>query len=258
MSELLSGDTAVVTGASSGNGRAIARTFAENGADIVVADIQKEPRLGGTPTHELVAEETDARAAFVNCDVSSNEDLKAAITQADEFGGIDVMVNNAGIFAHNEDLFGVDEDEYRTMMDINAKGPYFGSQFAAERMVESGGGGSIINLSSINGDLGTKSNVVYCASKGAVRVMTYALADALGPEVRVNAIHPGMIETAQIVEDYDHLEEEKRQERLDTIPMERQGRPEEIAKAALFLASDLASYVNATSLNVDGGVANTR
>jgi NAD(P)-dependent dehydrogenase (short-subunit alcohol dehydrogenase family) len=257
MADLLSGDTAVVTGASSGNGRAIARTFAENGADVVVADIQEEPRLGGTPTHELIPEETASQAAFVNCDVSSNEDLRAAIDQADEFGGIDVMVNNAGIFAHNEDLFGVDEDEYRTMMDINAKGPYFGSQYAAEKMQESGGG-NIINLSSINGDVGTRSNVVYCASKGAVRVMTYALADALGPDIRVNAIHPGMIETAQIVEDYDHLEEEKQEERLETIPLGRQGRPEEIAKAALFLASDLASYVNAASLVVDGGVVNTR
>ena len=257
MADLLNGKTAVVTGASSGNGRAIARTFAEHGADVVVADVQEEPRLGGTPTHELIAADTASNSSFVNCDVTSNEDLREAILEADEYGGIDVMVNNAGIFAHNEDLYSVDEDEYRTMMDINSKGPYFGSQFAAERMQESGGG-NIINLSSINGDIGTKSNVVYCASKGAVRVMTYALADALGPEIRVNAIHPGMIETAQIVEDYAHLEESERQDRLETIPLGRKGRPDEIAKAALFLASDLASYVTAASLTVDGGVMNTR
>jgi NAD(P)-dependent dehydrogenase (short-subunit alcohol dehydrogenase family) len=257
MADLLSGKTAVVTGASSGNGRAIARTFAEHGADVVVADVQEEPRLGGTPTHELIAADTASKSSFVNCDVTSNEDLREAILEADEYGGIDVMVNNAGIFAHNEDLYSVDEDEYRTMMDINSKGPYFGSQFAAERMQESGGG-NIINLSSINGDIGTKINVVYCASKGAVRVMTYALADALGPEIRVNAIHPGMIETAQIVEDYAHLEESERQDRLETIPLGRKGRPDEIAKAALFLASDLASYVTAASLTVDGGVMNTR
>ncbi|WP_435185574.1 SDR family oxidoreductase [Halobellus sp. EA9] len=257
MPDLLSGKAAVVTGASSGNGRAIARTFAEHGADVVVADIQEEPRLGGTPTHELIVEETSSEASFVNCDVTSNDDLRAAVKQADEYGGIDVMVNNAGVFAHNEDLFSVTESDYRKMMDINSKGAYFGSQFAAEKMQETGGG-NIINLSSINGDVGTKSNVAYCASKGAVRVMTYAMADALGPDIRVNAIHPGMIQTAQIVKDYEHLEEEKRQERLDTIPLERQGRPEEIAKAALFLASDLASYVNASSLVVDGGVKNTR
>ncbi|MFB6251961.1 MAG: SDR family oxidoreductase [Halobellus sp.] len=257
MPDLLSDKTAVITGASSGNGRAIARIFAENGADVVVADIQKEPRLGGTPTHELITEQTSSRAAYVKCDVTSNQDLRAAINQADEYGGIDVMVNNAGVFAHNEDLFNVTEEDYRTMMDVNSKGAYFGSQFAAEKMQQTGGG-NIINLSSINGDIGTKSNVAYCASKGAVKVMTYALADALGPDIRVNAIHPGMIETAQIVKDYDHLEEEQREERLDTIPLERQGHPEEIGKAALFLASDLASYVNATSLAVDGGVANTR
>ena len=257
MPELLDGKTAVVTGASSGNGRAIARTFAEHGADIVVADIREDPRLRGPPTHEVIPEETDASASFVNCDVTSNDDLRAAITEADEYGGIDVMVNNAGIFADTEDFFGVSEDEYRTMMDINAKGPFFGSQFAAEKMSESGGG-NIINLSSINGDVGTESNVAYCASKGAVRVMTYALADALGPDIRVNAIHPGMIETAQIVKDYDHLEADEEEDRLATIPLGRQGRPEEIAKAALFLASDLASYVTAASLVVDGGVVNTR
>ena len=257
MSDLLRGKTAVVTGASSGNGRAIARTFAEHGADIVVADIREEPRLGGTPTHEIIPEETDVSASFVACDVTSNDDLRAAVTEADEYGGIDVMVNNAGIFADTESLFAVTEDEYGTMMDINAKGPFFGSQFAAEKMRESGGG-NVINLSSINGDVGTESNVAYCASKGAVRVMTYALADALGPDIRVNAIHPGMIETAQIVQDYDHLEDQERRERLETIPLGRQGRPEEIAKAALFLASDLASYVTAASLTVDGGVVNTR
>jgi len=218
---------------------------------------REEPRLGGSPTHEVIREETSSDASFVNCDVTSNDDLREAVNKANEHGGLDVMVNNAGIFAHNEDLFGVTGDEYRTMMDINSKGPYFGSQLAAEKMLETGGG-NIINLSSINGDVGTKSNVAYCASKGAVRVMTYALADALGPDIRVNAIHPGMIETAQIVKDYDHLEEEKRQERLDSIPLERQGRPEEIAKAALFLTSDLASYINAASLVVDGGVVNTR
>lgn len=257
MPELLHGKTAVVTGASSGNGRAIARIFAEHGADVIVADIQEEPRLGGTPTHELINEETSAASSFVECDVTSNEDLQAAVNQGDEYGGIDVMVNNAGVFVHDEDLFGVSESEYRSMMDINTKGVYFGSQYAAKKMQESGGG-NIINLSSINGDVGTKSNVVYCASKGAVRVMTYALADALGPEIRVNAIHPGMIETAQIVEDYAHLEDDQREERLETIPLNRQGRPEEIGKAALFLASDLASYVNAASLAVDGGVRNTR
>lgn len=257
MPDLLSGKVAVVTGASSGNGREIARTFAEHGADVVVADIQKEPRLGGTPTHEVIIEETSSASSFVNCDVTSNEDIRSAVNQADEYGGIDIMVNNAGVFAHDEDLFNVTETEYRTMMDVNTKGAYFGSQFAAEKMQESGGG-NIINLSSINGDIGTRSNVVYCASKGAVRVMTYALADALGPDIRVNAIHPGMIETAQIVEDYSHLEEDKREERLESIPLGRQGRPEEIGKAALFLASDLASYVNAASLVVDGGVMNTR
>ena len=92
MADLLSGKTAVVTGASSGNGRAIARTFAEHGADVVVADVREEPRLGGTPTHELITADTASRSSFVNCDVTSNEDLRQAILEADEYGGIEGIV----------------------------------------------------------------------------------------------------------------------------------------------------------------------
>ena len=101
MSTLLKDNVAVITGGSSGNGRAIARRFASEGADIVIADIQESPREGGDPTHELIEAETEARATFVECDVTNVDDLEAAVEAAEEFGGVTVMVNNAGIF-HGE------------------------------------------------------------------------------------------------------------------------------------------------------------
>jgi NAD(P)-dependent dehydrogenase (short-subunit alcohol dehydrogenase family) len=253
---LLADKTAVVTGGSSGNGRAIALAYAREGADVVVADIREEPREGGTPTHELVEQESDARSTFVECDVTDLAQLEAAVDAADEFGGVDVMVNNAGIF-HAEEFLEVDPDTFQQMMDVNVRGVYFGSQYAARKMVDAGGG-AIVNLSSVAGLEGTGPYVSYCTSKGAVRLMTYALASALGPEgVRVNAIHPGLIETKMTTEDVPILGTEEGKQYMETIPSRRAGQPEDVADAALFLASDMADYVNGESLVVDGGMSST-
>ena len=256
MTALLDGKTAVITGGSSGNGRAIARTFADQGADIVVADIQQDPREGGEPTHELVENETEANAAFIECDVTSKSDLEEAVAAADESGGVDVMVNNAGIFGA-EEFFEVTEAEFDRMMDINVKGVFFGTQVAGERMVEQGSG-SIINLSSVAGLAGTGAYTTYCTSKGAVRLMTYATADLLGPEgVRVNAIHPGLIETKMTTEDVPILGTAEGEQFMEMIPSRRAGVPEDVADAALYLASEMSSYVNGESLVVDGGMTHT-
>lgn len=254
MSELLPDQVAVVTGASSGIGRAIARAFAENGADVVIADIRDTPREGGTPTHELITDETDSQATFVDCDVTDVENLEQTVEAADELGGLDVWVNNAGIF-RMEEFFDVTPDNYDRLMNVNAKGTFFGAQSAAKRMVQNDGG-SIINISSIAGILGSGGYVTYCTSKGAVRLLTYALAHRLGPEgVRVNAIHPGGVETA-MMQDAD-LSEEARDAFVQAIPSRRMGEPDDISGAALYLASDLASYVNGESLVVDGGYTYT-
>lgn len=256
MSDKLSGKTAVVTGGASGIGRATARQMAEEGADVVIADIREKPREAETPTHELIVEETDVQVRFSECDVGTKTDLEGVMEIADDLGGVDVMVNNAGQY-RAEDLLSVSEAEFEQLMDTNVKGTFFGIQTAAKRMLD-GEGGSIVNLSSVTGFEGYGDYVTYCATKGAVRMMTYATADALGPEgIRVNAIHPGLIDTAMTREDVPILGTEGEEEALQLIPSRRAGRPTDVADVALFLASDDSSYVNGESILVDGGLVNT-
>lgn len=249
---LLAGKVAVITGASSGNGRAIAVEFAREGADIVIADITKEPREGGVSTKELIETQTKQKALFVQCDVTNLADLEAAMNAADELGGVDIMVNNAGILK-KQSVLEASEEEFDLMSNVNIKSVYFGTQAAAKRMLKKGAG-NIINLSSIAGMRGTGGYALYCTSKGAVRLMTHALADELGPKgIRVNALHPGIINTQMNIADDPVIGTETGEGYLDMIPLRRWGEPEEVAKAAVYLASDLASYVSGSSLVVDGG-----
>ncbi|WP_336000429.1 SDR family oxidoreductase [Halorientalis halophila] len=254
---LLDGETAVVTGGASGIGRAIARTFAAEGADVVVADVRADPREGDVPTHELIERETDAAATYVDCDVTDRADLVAAADAADEFGGVTVMVNNAGIF-RSVDFLDITESEFDRMFAINVKGTFFGAQVAAERMLESGDDGAIVNLSSVAGFRGSGSHAHYCASKGAVRLLTYSLADAFGAEgIRTNAIHPGVVETTMTTDDVPIVGSEDGDRYKDPVPAGRWGKPQDVADAALYLASDMAGYVNGESLVVDGGRIST-
>ncbi|WP_458207826.1 SDR family oxidoreductase [Haladaptatus sp. NG-SE-30] len=259
MDGLLDDKTTVVTGGASGIGRAIARRFAEEGADIVVADIREEPREGGTPTHTLVEEETDASAVFAECDVSDPADVSAVVdTAVEEFGSLDVMVNNAGIVGPEGPITEIDPEEYQQLLDINLNGAFFGSRAAAIRMRETGGGGSIVNVSSVAGIRGYGNLSPYCTSKGGVRLLTYSLASELGPDgIRVNVIHPGVIETAMTTDDVPMVGTETGEQMKETIPLRRFGTPDDVAKTALYLASDLASYVTGESIIVDGGSVNT-
>jgi NAD(P)-dependent dehydrogenase (short-subunit alcohol dehydrogenase family) len=256
MRELLGGKTAVVTGGSSGIGRQISLTFARHGADIVIADVRADPREDGRPTHERIDAELDANAEYVECDVTSRDDLRNAISTAETFGGIDVMVNNAGIY-RKQPFLEVTAEDYDLMMDIHVRGTFFGSQAAAEAMVNNDGG-AIVNLSSMAGTLGGSHVTTYCAAKGAIRLLTYSMAAELGPEgIRVNALHPGFIETTMTTEDVKEISEERDEPYIQNIPLQRVGMPEDVANVALFLASDLAEYVTAESVAIDGGVANT-
>jgi len=259
MRDLLSDNIAVVTGGSSGIGRQISLTLAKYGADIVVADIQAKPRESGTPTHEQVINKFDPDAMYVKCDVTSRSDLKRAVSTAEEMGGISIMVNNAGI-SRSKVFLEITEEEYSNLMDINAKGPFFGSQAAARKMVDAGREGSIINIASISGVTGRATGAHYCASKGAVRLMTHAMAASLGPhDIRANAVCPGVVESPMTRQDLEMFDEDTTA--ADTYrraaPLGRVGQPQDIADAVLYLASPLSSFVTGESIIVDGGATNT-
>jgi NAD(P)-dependent dehydrogenase (short-subunit alcohol dehydrogenase family) len=258
MDGLLEDKTAVVTGAASGIGRAIAHLFAEQRADVVVADVREDPREDGATTHERINEETDAQALFAPYDVSDPAAVEATVeTAVDEFGDIDVMVNNTGIVDPNGQVTDIDPTEYQRLLDVNLNGAFFGSQAAARYMQESDGG-SIVNVSSIAGIQGYSDLAPYCVSKGGIRLLTYSLAAELGGDgIRVNAIHPGVIETAMTTGDVPIVGTETGEQMPQSIPLGRFGTPNDVAKTALYLASDLASYMTAESVIVDGGLVNT-
>jgi NAD(P)-dependent dehydrogenase (short-subunit alcohol dehydrogenase family) len=190
--------------------------------------------------------------------VTDYDDCVAAVEAAEEFGGVDVMVNNAGIVGPQDPLVDLDLDEYRNLVSVNLDGVVNGSKAAALAMVERGEGGSIVNMSSVAGMVGYGGITPYSAAKGGVRLFTYALASELGPDgIRVNAVHPGVIETAMTKEDSPIVGTEQEEQLLPTIPLRRVGQPDDVGGVVTFLASDLASYVTAESIVVDGGQLNS-
>ncbi len=249
---LLEGKIAIVTGGSSGNGRAIAEGFVKQGAKVVVADLSAEGREGGRPTADAINAGSPGMARFVKCDVSQIDELEALVQVAEAWGGLDIMVNNAGIL-QKEPFLDATEATYQRMQDVNVKSVFFGSQMAARAMAKRKSG-VIINLCSIAGMRGTGGFCHYNMSKGAVRLLTYSLADELGPMgIRVNNVNPGIMRTHMNVEDDPVIGTETGEGYLDMIPARRWGEPSEVADACIYLASDLAKYVMGTSLIVDGG-----
>lgn len=232
----LQNKSALITGAGSGIGRAIALEFAREGAKVLATDVDE-------PSGRAVAEEIGGEARFRRCDVTKEEDVRAAIAEAVEaFGRLDVMVNNAGVSG----MSGWD-----TTIAINLSGVYYGCRLAAETMANAGGG-VIINLASVLGLVGVGAVDPYVASKHGVVGLTKNFAIAYGPRgVRVNCINPGWIETpmTQVIRDSEAL----RQQILQQTPLGRMGQPEEVAKCAVFLASDDASFITGSPLIVDGG-----
>ncbi|MDS0223563.1 SDR family oxidoreductase [Haloarcula sp. S1AR25-5A] len=257
MTDWLADDVAIVTGGASGNGRAISLTLAEHGANVVVADLQPDPREGGTPTHEKIRDEYDQEAEYVECNVASIEDFQKAVSTADDLGGVSIMVNNAGI-TQSDDFLETTEEEFDQIMDINVKGVFFGSQEAAKSMIDADRSGTIVNMSSVTSFIGRGDGVRYTTSKGAVESMTRALADRLGgSDIRVNSVHPSMIKTSMTDEDLDLIDNESEEEHRQKTPLGRIGQPQDVANTVLYLVSPLASFISGEALTVDGGVTTT-
>ena len=251
MTKQFEGKVVLVTGGAHGIGRATAVRFAETGASVAVCDVREDE---GRETVSRI-EAAGGRALFVRCDVTSAADCQAAVSQVVEaFGGIDVVFNNAGI-TRRADVVGTTEEEWDAVMAVNVKSIFLMSKYAVPQLIERGGG-AIVNTASGWGIVGGANAVSYCASKGAVVLLTKAMACDHGKDnIRVNCVCPGDTDTPMLRDEARQLglEEEALVEEGHERPLGRVGRPEEIADAVLYLASEASSFVTGTSLVVDGG-----
>ncbi|HYX86767.1 MAG TPA: glucose 1-dehydrogenase [Gaiellales bacterium] len=252
----LAGKTAVITGGSSGLGRAMALAFGAEGADVVIGDVREDPREGGRPTAELITERGGS-AVYIDADASRWDAIDGLVrTAVDRRGRLDVMVNNAIVAGrHSKGLLETAEEDWDAIMDVGLRGVFLCCKRAVQQMLGqepvAEARGRIINLSSQHGMIGAPGHVAYCAAKGGVVNLTRQLAVDFGPRgVIVNAIAPGKILTRPADEPdspevlaYSHAR----------TPFARLGRPEDVAAAAVFLASDACTYVSGTNLLVDGG-----
>lgn len=244
----LQGQVAIVTGAASGFGAEIARQYAREGAKVAVADINEAGA-------QQVAAEIGAAAIAVKCDVTRRDDIDALVAKTKAaFGTVDIVVNNAGWTAPNQPLLNVDEQAYDRMFDINVKSIYH-MTFAVVPLMRAAKKGVILNVGSTAGIRPRPGLTWYNATKGAVNLLSKSMAVELGPDnIRVNAICPVMGETA-LLESFMGIPDtpENRKKFIATIPLGRLARPIDIARAAVYLASDDAEFITGVEFPVDGG-----
>jgi NAD(P)-dependent dehydrogenase (short-subunit alcohol dehydrogenase family) len=237
---------AVITGAGSGMGKAMAKMFAAEGAKVVCADVSGQQ-------DEVAASLGDAAIA-IHADVAKESDVQNMIATAEQkFGRLDILCNNAGFGGGTALLHEQTTENWDRVHSVNLRGVFFGMKYGVISMLKTGGG-SIVNTTSASGVVGWKHHSIYGAAKAGVNQLTKSAAlDYAGKKIRINAVAPGTIWTGLVPMSKDNPEPPQGVFRLAGIPMDRWGLAEEIAAAALFLASDEASYITGTILPVDGG-----
>ena len=243
---LLDGRNAIVTGSARGLGLAMAERFGEEGARVVLSDVDAAALEEAQDKLTARGLQVIARPADV-----TNEDAMAALVRhcADRWGTVDVMVNNAGI-TRDGVLRKMTTDDFRQVIEVHLLGGWLGTKMASLQMREQGTGGSVINISSMSGKVGNPGQTNYSAAKAGLIGLTKAAAkEGARYGIRVNAIQPGFIRTAMT----DHMPQDVLSERIAEIPLGRIGEPLDVANTALFLASDLSSYLTGITIEVSGG-----
>lgn len=246
----LKGKVAIVTGGNTGIGAAIVLELAKRGAQITI-DYVANPAALEEVEKKVIA--LGDQVLGVDADVSKLADLQKLIDETvKKFGRLDILVNNAGIETRTS-VLDTTEAQYDKVLAINLKSAFFGTQLAAKQMIKQGGGGRIINMTSVHEDWPMPNNTAYCLSKGGMRMLTRTAAVELGPHnIRITAVGPGAVATPINASTMKNPELMKK---LDAaIPLGRMAQPDEIAKVVAFLASDGADYMTATTVFVDGGL----
>lgn len=250
--QLLQGKTAIVTGAASGMGKAIAKLFAAEGANVILADLNKEAAV------EVAQELAEGKGHAVQTDVACDQSVAALVKETlDVYGSIDVLVNCAGVPQAFTPIEELTLEQWDRIMSVNTKSIFLTTRHAVVHMKEKGKG-SIINIASIAGIRARPGLNAYCASKGAAIMLSKALAIELAPsQIRVNVINPGPAETPMLGKfingDEAEVEAGKKDIFISSVPLGMLIQPEDIAQAALYLASDLSKIVTGEVMNVDGG-----
>lgn len=255
--QLLSGKAAIVTGAASGIGLAIAQAFAREGAAVTIVDLNQD---GATEAARKIAA-TGGKAHGVACDVSDSQSVGSAFGAVFEHGPVHILVNCAGI-AHVGTAGSTGEEEFDRIMRINVRGVYLCTRAVLDPMKKQGGG-VILNMASIAGMAGLPDRFAYSTSKGAVLAMTYSVArDYLNDRIRCNAISPARIHTpfvdGFVAKNYPGREAEMMQKLGEAQPIGRMGEPSEVASLAVWLCSDESSFVTGANYPLDGGFMNLR